>query len=286
MKIQFSSRRLFALGFVLLITTNIIVLLGVASNRSGEPESQIVLTERELRLPYNIRKENSGLELRLTWRALSMNENDLFSSSRTPPAWFNAEKLEELGFKMDSFLNSSGDEKRYKKPIPKEVFIVLEKDGTPYREVVKRAEAALEREEKIFNLNPEDKKLRENFEYAEKRLDRERTSESRLFAIDAGLDPRALREKYGDPTRFLIARGSVQPRYDWDKKKKEVLGYISELSVASIYVPLEHRHPFDAILAENKSKAHDFKSPRFEVELAFGSRLEPWVVSVEPIKQN
>ena len=284
MKIQLSSRRLFALGFVLLVATNSIVLLGVASNRTGEPESQIILTERELRLPYHIRKEDSGLALQLTWRVLGRDE-EYDSYSWTTPVWFNSEKLEELGFKIDDFLNRSGDKKRDKEPIPKEVFIVLEKEGAPYREVVKRAEATLKREESLLQLNPEDKALRENFQNAEKRLERERTSESRLFAIDAGLDPRALREKYGNRTRFVIAKGSVKPSY-WDKKERDIFGYISELSVTDVHVPLEHRRTFDAILSENKTKGRDFTSPRFEVKLAYGSRFEPWIASVEPIKQD
>lgn len=284
MKIQLSSRRLFAFGFVLLVATNSIVLSGVASNRSGEPESQIILTERELRLPYQNRKEDSGLALQLTWRVLNMDEK-YDSSSWTTPAWFNSEKLEELGFKIDDFLNSSGDKKRDKEPIPKEVYIVLEKEGAPYREVIKRAEAALKREESLLQLNPEDKELREKFENAEKRLERERTSESRLFAIDAGLDPWALREKYGDRTCFVIAKGSVKPNY-WDKKDRYIFGYISKLSVTDVHVPLEQRRTFDAILSENKTKTHDFTSPRFEVKLAYGSRFEPWIASAEPIKQN
>lgn len=283
MKIQLSSRRLFTFGFVLLVATNSIVLSGVASNRSGEPESQIILTERELRLPYQNRKEDSGMALQLTWRVLNMDEKyDSFSG--TTPAWFNSEKLVELGFKIDDFLNRSGDKKRDKEPIPQEVFIVLEKEGAPYREVVKRAEAALKREESLLQLHPEDKEFREKFKNAEKRLERERMSESRLFAIDAGLDPYALREKYRDRTRFIIAKGSVRPNY-WNTKEREIFGHISELSVSAVHVPLEHRRTFDDIVPEDKTKGRrDFTSPRFEVKLVYGSRFEPWIASVEPVK--
>ena len=51
MKMLLSARGLFTLGFVIFLTTNIIVLSGVASNRAENPEAQIILTERELTLP-------------------------------------------------------------------------------------------------------------------------------------------------------------------------------------------------------------------------------------------
>jgi hypothetical protein len=71
----------------------------------------------------------------------------------------------------------------------------------------------------------------------------------------------------------------IEARYNHNKKKN-AFGYISRLSVASIHVPLKHRQVFDSILARDKSRKNDFQSPRFEVTLAYGSRFEPWIVSV------
>jgi hypothetical protein len=284
MKLHISSRGLFAFGFVIVVAANIAVLSGVAANRTGEPECKMTLSERELQLPYRIHKENSGMALRLTWRVIGKDDEYRSTSSWTSPAWFNAEKVEELGFKIQDRLNSSDDTALFKKILPKEVFVVLEYDGEPFREAVKRAESALAREQGLLKTHPDDKELRENHKRAEERLQRERTAESRLFAIDVGLDPEELRHKYSDRTRYILARGKAQPRYDWDKKKKEVSGYISELSIASIHVPLEHRQILDSIVARDRSKGMTFEPPRFEVELAYGSRLEPWVVSVISMK--
>ena len=90
---------------------------------------------------------------------------------------------------------------------------------------------ALEKEEGLFKSNSGDKTLRDNFTSAEKRLKRERITGSRLFAIDAGLDPKKLREKYGDRTRFIITKGLVKARYNYKNKRKEVFGYIIKLSI-------------------------------------------------------
>lgn len=281
MKILLSSRGLFAIGFVILVASNIVVLSGVASNRSGNPETQITLTERELQLPYRVHEENSGLTLRFAWRALGKDEDYNMYPHWRSPVWFGSEKLEELGFNIDNYLSSKDNVTVYKQPIPKEVFIVLENNGEPYRETLRRAEMALEKEEGLFKLNSGDKRLRDNFERAEKRLKRERITESRLFAIDSGLDPKKLREKYNDRTRFIITKGLVKPRYNYENKKKEVIGYITKLSIESIHVPLNHRQVFNAILVKDKSKQNELRHPRYKVELAYGSRLEPWIVSVQ-----
>lgn len=284
MKILLSSRGLFALGFMVLAATNIIVLFGVASNRSGNHDAQIILTERELQLPYQTyqtHKENSGLSLRLDWRALGRDEDTVNYMDRRSPAWFNAEKLEELGFNINDNLSSKDNKTFYRKSIPKEVFIVLENDGEPYRAAVKRAEVAFEKEGGLLKANPEDKMLRGNFERAEKKLKRMRITESRLYAIDAGLDPKKLRKKYGDQARFIIAKGLVKPTYHGDNKGKEVVGYITKLSIENIHVPLNYRKIFDVVLAQGKLKHNEFAPPRYKVELAYGSRLEPWIMSVE-----
>ena len=281
MKILLSPRGLFALGFVILAATNIVVLFGVASNRSGNHDAQIILTERELQLAYRMYKENSGLSLRLDWQSLGKDENNSNYTDRRSPAWFNAEKLEELGVNVKDILSSKGNKTSYRQAIPKEVYIVLENDGAPYRAAVKRAEVAFEKENGLLKANPENKMLRGNFERAENKLKHMRITESRLYAIDAGLDPQKLRNKFGDQTRFIIAKGLVKPTYHSDNKEKEVVGYITKLSIEDIHVPLNYKKMFDIVLAQGKFKHNEFTPPRYKVELAYGSRLEPWILSVE-----
>ena len=287
MKIRISSRALFALGFVILAATNIVVLSGVASNRSGNPETLVTLTERELQLPYRVHEENSGLSLRLVWRTLGKNEEEMYDySGWKSPAWFSAEKLDELGFKTDGALSSDDNGTHYRKPIPKEVFIVLENNDETYRDAIKIAEKVLEKAQGLFKSNSGDKTLRNKYESAEKRLKKERMENSRLFAIDAGLYPGELRNKYKDRARFIIVKGLVKPRYRYHKKKKEMFGVISRLSTERIHVPLKHRNVLDNILAQDKPKQNGFQSPRYEIKLAYGSRLEPWIVSVHHMEDK
>jgi hypothetical protein len=279
MKTLFSSRGLFILGFIILAATNIVVLYGVASNRSGEPESLVMLTERELDLSYHAYEENNGLALRLSWRALGKEDPNGYSNWGNP-LWLNRQKLDELGFDIDDHIDPYG-RARYYRAIPKEVYIVLELGGEPYKEALERAVRMFEREKGFIANDPEEKNANDRLEYAERTLERERKEATRLFAIDAGLDVGILRQKYSDRARYIITRGVVKPGYQYDSSKDEIFGYILRLSVERIHVPLEHQKIFASILDQYDSRRNNFGSLPYKVQLAYGQRLEPWIVSVE-----
>jgi len=283
MKIAISSRKLFLLAFLIVVITNIIVLSGVVFNRSAEPYREIILMERELTPQYRVHKDNSGLSLQLTWRVLDINGHKGYSYYSRQPAWLNREKLEELGFNIIAdYLNSDIDARLYKKPVAKEVFIVLENNGEAYQESLTRAQIYLEEKKVLLSSNSGDKRLNKNVKEAQRRLERERISKSRLFAIDAGIDSEWLREKYSDQTRFIIAKGLVEPRYNY--QKKGVTGYIKKLSVENIHVALKHRQLLDPVLLKNISKQNVNVSSRYKVVLAYGSRYEPWIVAASPVE--
>ena len=282
MKALSSSRTLFALGFVLLVATNLVVLAGVLANRSGEPEALMTLTERELPLPFRLHKENSGLALRIAWRAPGNGAGGYFDQGN--PAWLDAAKLKELGFEAED-TGGSTDKGNSRPALPKEVFIVLENNGAAYREAVKNAESELAKAAAAQAANSGDKRLSDALQGAEDRLQHERITKSRLFAVDAGLDPRILRDKYNDRTRFIIAKGVVEPGYVFRSKEKEVTGHIKGLSVAALHVPLNQRKVLDTFLTQNRRK-DAFQPPQYEVKLAYGSRFEPWIVSILPLNDT
>ncbi|XCN71196.1 MAG: DUF4824 family protein [Candidatus Electrothrix aestuarii] len=283
---RFLSRALFALGFILVIGVNIAVLSGVAVNRSGTPEAEIFLTERELPLSWQWVKENSGVALQLTWRIISQDKESTHYNRWGTPAWFNADKLEELGFKIDSYLRSEEQKFGSRRFVAKQVFLVLENDGELYQEAVRRAELFLEKKQEAVRLNSGDEKLRDELERAEQQLQRERMSASRLFVLDAGLDSKELREKYQDKTRYIITKGVVQPGYMYTKEREEIFGLIKEISKERIHVPLEFRKTLETALARNKVTSSDERPPRYQVKLAYGRRLEPWIVSVQKLSES
>lgn len=284
MRITLSSGKLFASGFMLLVITNIAVLSGVAYNRSGDPDARITLSERELKLPYRFYRENSGLALRLVWRVLGSNEDEINYSNWSSPAWLDAGKLQELGFDTNLLSSTEKGFNSRKESISKEVFIVLEKSGDSYRESLARAQRALEKQEMALELNKNDKNLQSKVEDAQKRLQRERIEESRLFAIDAGVDKVNLRARYGDQTKFIITKGIIRPGYNYGDKTSAITGYISRLSVASIHVSLKYLKSFDAVLAQKHASKDTTNAPRYEVDIAYGRHLEPWILSVRNLR--
>ncbi|MCK4503745.1 MAG: DUF4824 family protein [Desulfuromonadales bacterium] len=281
MKFLQSQRGLFVLGFLLLLVINGVVLGGVAVNRSGSPEAQVILTERELELPYRLDKENSGLSLHLDWRVVGDEDDSNFYGRWNQPVWFDAAKLKELGFVLPATEDLDDYASKRKSASEKEVFIVLEVNSPFFAKVISALETELEKERSRYALDGQD---RDRVIKAEKRIQDEQRSGSRLFAVDAGLDAEQLRHHYGDRSRYVLTYGIVKHRWDYsgdDRKKKELRGYITKLSNGNIHVPRKFRLELEQLLAGKISRNNNDEEPRFQIELAYGSRFEPWVVAVQ-----
>lgn len=79
-----SNTWLIAAGALLIVLTNAVVLVGVASNRRQPPDSVLTLTERELGPPWSWMwqgGENSGVSLQLKYRVESAPESTLVALS-------------------------------------------------------------------------------------------------------------------------------------------------------------------------------------------------------------
>lgn len=261
MKAFFSTRGLFICSIIIVVITNIVVLLGVSSNRSGDPETLIELTERELQMPYRIQKENSGLSLQLVWRSLSKNEDNLYYSNRGEPAWLNVEKLNSIGFNIEDKIISHDDYRKHMQLLSKEVYIVLEYNGASYKESVKRAERAFHESQKSIKSNSTSKFEMDKHKRLDKKLKNERMYNSRLFAIDIGHDAKGLRTKYSDRSRYIITMGLVTLSYDYGVKK--LLGRISGLSIENIHIPIKNREIFEPFIASNNH--NQYGEPNFRV---------------------
>ena len=280
-----------ALAAALIVVTNAIVLSGVAYNRSGVPEATLRLSERELAVPYEwgMAQEKSGISLELTWRVAppaGERHARYYEHGWGVARWLTSSKLTELGFKLPA-LDATGAantlEWRHKE---REVYLVLEMDGGDYRDAVLAARARLAREEAAV-ARGERGNTAELAKSAREALDRELASSSRLFAIDAGLDAQALRNRYADRSRFAVVAGRVRPTVSGAEGKRRVLGYVKALSVERVNVPLELVPVFGA-LGPTRNYGRHARPPRFEATVAFGRRLEPWLISAStlPVEKN
>jgi hypothetical protein len=97
-----------AAAFVLLASG--LALVHVARNRSGGPEAEITLTDRELELQKD--SEDSGVQLNLRWRG-----------------FFERDKLAALGFDCGMALSDPKARDFYWRQRPKSTFVAFEFDG-------------------------------------------------------------------------------------------------------------------------------------------------------------
>ncbi len=259
--------RLIKIGFTIILLTNALLLANVFYNRSSVPDSQLTLNERELNKSWRGQsKENSGMELILRWRVLPHNPKEDFYWNNHTPAWLDAQKMQALGFVPPRHADLARST-----AVEKEVILVLELDGAAYQHALNAARARLnearnQAEEPTLqsNNNP---RSHMPLATAQRELDNELQKNSRLFVIDAGLDAATLRTRYPDRQRYALVRGLIKKRSQYFNNKPQWVGYLSEIHGDKIHIPREF-----------ESAA---KTPHFTAQVAFGQKLEPWMVTLK-----
>ena len=266
-----------ALGLVLLV--NAVILIGVARNRSGEPDATLVLSERELPLSWDFRdKENTGVSLQLN---VNFNNEELL--------WFDESKLAELGYNVRRYRESN--HARTWQVLPKKAYVVLEYEGEVWQRYRQRQLdeiATLPEKVDLGKLEPE---------YAQNQIQEKRfqlTVASRLFCIDAGLDPGKLRLRYSDGGRYIIVPAEVRMQIDWEPKSsdqkgvRKLFGRVQKVLVNQLYVPHKLHSQLQALPSSVRIQPgytyFNRQNParvRYQVQVAFGQRLEPWILGIK-----
>lgn len=266
-------------GVALILLANLVALLGVKFNKSGSPDSTLRLSQRELQIPYGWRlnNDNSGISLRLQWRYPG-SLTEYYQYYNNDPAWLDKDKLASLGFGVSMPINTDRGRAAYEKQRSKPVYLVLEFDGAAYQQSIELAKKA----DMDDSRNKEGKNHKRNRPTA---LSQELNSNSRLFVVDAGLDREVLRAKYPDTSHYSIVHGQIKPNVVYNKEKQPMLsGYIRVVGTQSINVPLEFRNTFEPMQKGSQKSGYvaDDERHHFEATVAFGRRLEPWIVAVSP----
>ncbi len=286
---------------VLVFVTNMAALVGVASNRRGEPDARLLLTERELPLGWAY-EENSGAALRLKWEIWSLG----WEPGRPDQGygwkadWLDREKLEAIGFDCSKPLEDDDAKLWYDKQLPRRAYAVLEYQGEAWREWLAAQEWEIAELRKQVAQGEKPKRALKN---SEEQFENQRLRRSRLFLIDAGPDPVSLRERYPDRSRAIITPAVVDLSYfrPWDSKTDTygdpiIQGRIFEVLIESIHVARRHRAVIDAIREEDQRAAETSPErglkasilyhrsgmlpPRYSVELHYGRRHEPWIEAI------
>jgi len=277
--------KILAAGAALILLANAVALTGVYLNRSGEADSRVTLSQRELAIPWSwgMAGENSGLALGLHWRVVDAGAGDYYGSafgmSGGTPDWLDEAHMAALGFDTAIVADGNAGRRRFERSLPREVLLVLEQAGPAWQQMRERAGANAARHEAARLANADSKEFAEKARRAQEQVKREESQNSRLFAIDAGLDRTALRAKYPDRGRYLIIKGTLRPRLVTQGRKTRISGYLGAQAVTRINVPHALRPALEPALQRHRRTA-DEPSPHFEAVVAVGQRLEPWIEAV------
>lgn len=265
-------------GLALILMANAVALLGVYWNRSGEPESLLKLTQRELQQPYgwSMNRENSGISLRIQWRIASTEKYWPSSNYGGQPEWLDQAKMASLGFDVSTAAGKNDEYRWSNRQLSREALLVLEQDGPAWQRALQYAQQHAAEQDAKLAASPNDKQMKENAKRANEYLKNEEQNNSRLFAIDAGLELATLRARYPDRKRYAIVRAQVRPSFIGGQNK--IAGYIDKISLDQINVPYEYHTVFETRIHQAISRSA--AQQPFEVVVAFGQRLEPWIMKI------
>jgi len=265
----------------LLVVSNAFVLAHVAMNRSGEPDSEMQLTARELQY-YGNRNDQSSVIFMLRWTNTAPEYPT--GPPSDAPGWFDEKKLEELGFDLSVPASSPKAARFYENLRSREIFVALEYDGPAWEAWRKDREPRLETE---GSYGPQ--------VTLPDRVEIERQTTPRLITIDVARDPVELRRKYPDRKRVMILQVLVRAKLEPEQRASltaplrpaYLRGAITRLAIESINVPqplsrrLEGQSYTPWTYDGNRVK---IQQPPYSVTLRVGSKYEPWVVDVNQLR--
>jgi hypothetical protein len=127
--------------------------------------------------------------------------------------------MRALGFDTAPVAENHQGRRRFERQQRREVLLVMELAGPAWQQAQERARANAARHDAAAQANADNKEFADKAKRAREQLKAEEESNSRLFAIDAGLDLAALRAKYPDRGRFLILKAHVRPRLGSRERK-------------------------------------------------------------------
>ena len=268
-----------ALG--LLAVSNGFVLAHVAMNRSGGPDSEMELTARELQY-YGSRGDDSSVTLLLRWTNTAPEYPP--GPPSDAPGWFDQKKLEELGFDVSVPAASPKAQRFYDNQRSREAYVALEFEGPAWESWLKDREPRLQTE---VSYGPQVS--------LEERVQIERETTPRLISVDVSLDPASLRRKYPDRTRVMILPALLRAKLSPESRASATAplrpaylrGAITRLAIESINVPEPLSRRLDGqsytpwTYENNQIKINH---PPYGVLLRVGSKYEPWVVDVKPLR--
>jgi len=247
--------RLVVAALTLLLTVG--ALFGAAAwNRGGDVQS-IVLTERELALPWNWPNADGPPRLRFEWERRT--------EAQDARLWLTDLKLRELGFTTGVAAGAPEAEQFYRRSLPRLAWVAFEMDGAAWRAIEQRL--SMTSAATRFGTLPRDR--------------------SHLVPIDAGPDLDTLMRRYPNQP-VVVLRAVVEMRFQASPKEgPSVWGEVTSLVTSEVTIPAALRGRLPATARRSTSPPDPsgqtpaaLEDPRYEVELRVGRLGTAWVHDV------
>jgi hypothetical protein len=222
-------------------------------NRSGPVPQSIVLTERELTLPYDDPgDDDQGFQLRFEFE----HRSDPLDARN----WLTEDRLRAIGFPLHLPAGSPDAAHTYSRAIPRIAWVVFEFGGEAWRAVDARRALQPSPVSAWRGIEP-----------------------TRLVPVDAGPDVETLRSRYG--AGHLILRATIGLTYVPPSNRGPlVYGWIRTLHPSAVTVPRSLRPLLEGLPRTVQSFTgkpdETLAAPRFEVELSVGRLGIPYVTGV------
>jgi len=264
-------------GLGIIALANGVAIGNAVYNRSGEPTSTLVVSDRETRTSMRWsfdEHDNSGLTIELVWCTAPRESSGGCGDRR--PAWATSAKLVELGFHVDVDPRRSDALEHYNRIAPRPVFLAMELGGEGYEQHVEQLRERARLDSVALAEHPDSAALiREARDVQRSRDQFERSS--RLYIIDAARDASELRAKYSDRSKYAIVRGTIRPRVDY--QSKILRGEIADVQGLTLNVPHALRPLFDRQRPRGRYGIDTL--PSMAITVAWGRRFEPYIVSAK-----
>ncbi|WXL27638.1 DUF4824 family protein [Ectopseudomonas mendocina] len=261
------------LGIGLITAVNVAILSGVYLNRQMPADSVVELSERELAVAFGRGSYDfhtgAQLGLRYRWPTVDGAEQGI-----------RADQLRRLGFDV-SPEPASCNSLLLPRFSERKALLVLELNGDSYRAEVERGRQAQVVARQRLKAKPGSKMLARAIETADKDLEYQTMHASRLMVVDSGLDPIELRALYPDRTKYVLLPVKLRPGI---RAAAGASGFCVPYASATqlngaIHLPVGFR----AELVRNQTEGSRADVKPFIAKIAFGKRLEPWILSMNRV---
>lgn len=276
-------RRGLIVAIVAVVIADLAMLAAVRMDRASDDIVFVTLDERELRLE---RPEDGSSSLRLRFEGVDVGPHWPTGDQPRRSGWIGPESLAALGFDLSIPAGDARAAQHYQSALSRPAVVAFDVGTDAWT----RRLAEWRERRRAQDATEVDAERHGDIDASIASVE---AGASRLVPIDVASDAAALRGKYRQRAATLVLPVVVGLRFDRGERvhsRTEVAGAITEVLPRAIGVPVRFLPVFSDLpqpeVAPTRSDVPGVlpHAPRYDVTLAIGPALRPWVVDVRRLQ--